>query len=423
MPVLTLYFGGSSQGFDQAGDNAIVDAYNKSNQHGPAAFFPGPGSVDPSIYVSSHYFTMGVGSLRPDKKVVIPGQEPVHISVGNNRTDHKTYNNAGMHGKGWNRNVYYAVNIIRDFLSKSNDTWTINCAGHSRGSITIMMLLNDMFYEHVPPAFHKSYEMQKADTKKDKYTGKLSGTAGKKAFEAFYRNRLAAIWDNRMAKSGAGQYGLTMLDDIKKCEKKINAINCWLFDPVAGPYQGGTNRKQCFPNHKLIERVRVLRMESGGGFGALSTKIGEFPTSHWSFLSGEQIRSLRIFTPRERLVIPMPGHHGSAVGEKWPIGGDTPVQHLLGETYLVSFLSTCGTVFAPGFRKRGTDHILAAYQKLFDEHNTERGAGGIGDNRAKLHEDHHKKTGYVSGYINSDHHCLAAAFQRKINAIRVRARR
>lgn len=433
MTVLTMYFAGSAHGLDADIDNdTMVEAFNKTL--GPKVFIPGPGGLPPKIYVSQHYYSIA------DTYFSSIGVRGHDIAVGENITSTGVALKRAATGKGWNRSVWYAINIIADYLRSDDvDSLKINIVGHSRGSIAVIMLLNDIFHEHLHP---QRYTM--ANPKNYRRFGLALGKkewerGSKSRFKDWYKTRLRSIWRNRLGAEEANR-GLDAIDDIKSHENKIESINAFLFDPVAGINQGCTSRKQDFPDHPKIKRVRVLRMEHGSKI--LSTHMPLFPG--FVMLSGEKNRNLDVFTHRERLVIPLPGSHGAGLSfdiqkkDKKFLRSTTILgitieleitlkkahasknsnQVYIGTSYMVGLLAACGTHFSPGFEAKWGGNpgvILNLYNLLKGKYEetlpTGGGAintiGGVSTTRRDIHK-HHTQHGYLGGYVNAHHRFLAS---------------
>ena len=390
--ILTLYFAGSGHGLDHK-DDTMVEAYKRTK--GAALFFPGPGGSDTNIYRKN----IGAFGL-------------VKFSDGaigkNTKSDGKlaSAQKRAATGKGWNRNVWYALKEIATYLATNKGNVTLNFAGHSRGSITIIMLLNDLFHQHVPVQMQNSFEI--ASTVKGTKT--YSNRAQKDAkFDDWYKLRLKKIFTDRMGSDKDAEEGIRYLEVI--CSNK-NRLSCnvWLFDPVGGLNQGNSTRKQEFPEHAQIKRVRVMRMEQGGVGGTLSTNMPTFKGKHnWVFLDGTRSRNLATFEDVERLVIPMPGTHGAGLSLN---GGLTGNQQYIGTGYMISLLEKCGTQFDDGFKKKyGIQHIVHdCYDQLYsDFYNIAPGKGdnGWGKARQAIHT-HHKVDqngiGHYAGNAVNAHH-------------------
>lgn len=391
--VLTLYFAGSGHGKEHT-DDAIVDAYKKTT--GPKVFFPGPGGADTNIYSQNTGF-------------IDDSQERV---IGQNYKS-STFSSAkkrGATGKGWNRNVWYALRHICDFLKKKQGNVTLNFAGHSRGSITIIMLLNDILHENVPLSQRQGFEIASLKTGTKTFDGDDDTFAG------WYEERLKKTFAKRMGSDRDAEEGIHYLKYI--CARKDRLeCNVWLFDPVGGLNQGHSTRKQEFPEHPIIKRARVMRMETGGAGGTLSTNMPTFKGKHnWVFLSGDKKFDLTQFKTTERLVIPMPGSHGAGLSENVQTGffvrkrnkgkPKTAMQRYIGRSYMVSMLRACGTTFARDFDHAGDSWTTKAYyDALMEEFIDEKPEGG----RKAIHAHHSfngKKGSYLGGAVNAHHRYL-----------------
>lgn len=396
MPVLTLYFAGSGHGLGSEKDNedTLVDAFNHTR--GPKALFPGPGGADPNIYVSGDFSGLYGRSL---------GYEPTdgrNLIVGQNfKKKSWRWSSAqkrGGTGKGWNMSAHYALRIIANYL-KSGQRLTLNLCGHSRGSITIIMLLNDMFYQHLSPdSFTMAGTVKGVKTFTQKEAPDWNTMDEGQEFNDWYEKRLKTIWKSRLNKDAANA-GLEALHVIKKRQGQIAEVNAWMFDPVAGLNQGNTSRKQDFPDHPLIKRVRVLRMEHGGIAGGLSTNMPTFPG--WAFLDGRKTRNLSAYMNSERLVIPLPGSHGSGLSAN---KGASLREQFIGTSLMTGFLTACGTDLGDFAAKWGdpTRMRLIYDQLLAMNLGNLPGSGEMNSARAKIHA-HHTRAGYAGNAINADH--------------------
>ena len=383
--IATLYFAGSGHGKEHQ-DDAIVDAYNLTT--GPAVFFPGPGGKDTSIYSKN--------------SVVGSGREAV---LGQNYKS-STFSSAtkrGMTGKGWNRNIWFALQYIAGLIQNNPGQITINFAGHSRGSITIIMLLNDILHEHVPVSEQAGFEIASTITGTKTY-GDRSGS-----FNDWYENRLHKTFTKRMGSSEDADLGIQYLRTV--CANKARLeFNVWMFDPVGGLNQGHSSRKQEFPEHDKIKRVRVMRMETGGAGGTLSTNMPTFRgRPGWEFLGGDRKRNLNQYAQKERLVIPMPGTHGAGLSHN---GGDSEMQQYIGRSYMVGLLRACGTTFEDDlFGTSDSRFVKRNYDMLMAQFKDKKPEGG----RKNMHYHHtfetvgftRKTVGtYLGGAVNAHHRYL-----------------
>lgn len=408
MTVLTLYFAGSGHGIDKGiDDDSMVEAYNQTM--GRKAFFPGPGG-DPRIYVAGFDGEQLRRQLNVDKG--LPSDEHGTLFGYNAKISGPgVRGKRGLTGKGWDRSVWFALNLLAAQLKSGDGRLTLNLVGHSRGSITIIMLLNDMFFEHTGQGLGDAgrFRFNEAGVHAEwKGAGQGQGGAG---FGAWYRKQLEAVWLRRMGTTAAlsrrlAKQGIAALETIKQHQGEVDAINAWLFDPVAGINEGAGSRKQQFPAHPLIKRVRVLRMEEGGAGGLLSTNMPTFPG--WSFLDGlHGPRNLAVFADHERFVIPLPGSHGAGLSINLAKGvaNETREQWYIGTSYMVHLLQACGTQFQAGFVERwhNDNLMLAAYNTLFSrfEH-VSAGHGELNPARGHIH-GHHTPEGYVVDAVNAHH--------------------
>ena len=403
--ILTLYFAGSGHGLEHNDDSMVV-AYKKTV--GPKMFFPGPGGKDNTIYRMGFIDTTNMFS---DDKIVRTNTTGSGIDQKRSAT-----------GKGWNRNVWYALEAIADYVEVNEGAAvSLNFAGHSRGSITIIMLLNDLFHEHVPPMKRRNYTV--ASTVKGTKTFK----GPQNEFGDWYENRLQKLFAKRMGSNEDAELGLEYLKRIAS-EKHRLRINVFLFDPVGGLNQGDSSRKQEFPGHiQEIKRVRILRMEQGGAGGTLSTNMPVFAKSdNWTFLSGVFPRSLSHYGASERLVIPLPGTHGAGLSfneyDHKLNRYASELQRYIGTSYMVGLLSACGTRFENGFVDRYNDPrtMKSCYDQLYEEFvNVAPGTddNGWGVDRSRIHKHHTgfttfmgKKKVFVGRYagnaVNSHHRYL-----------------
>jgi len=401
MAVITFYFAGSGHGIDHdLNDDSLVEAYN--NTRGTKAFFPGPGGT-PNIYASG--FDLFALKSRFGKDIQDPQSKALGSLIAYN-TKIKEYGSKSkrsMGGKGWNRNVWYALNLIAAALLEGVAPLTLNVVGHSRRSITVIMLLNDMFYRQT--GRNRPFKIASAKVK-DTWKQKKGG------FAQWYLRQIEAVWQRRMGANSAkgsrlARQGVVAMQTIEGHQAAIAGVNAWLYDPVAGKSEALTNRKQEFPTHPLIKRVRVLRMEQGGMAGGLSSGMPTFPG--WDFLDGNVPRNLRIFENTERYVIPMPGSHGAGLSKNIKKGRPTTMpQWYIGTSYMVGLLRACGTSFAAGYPEQWNDEslILQGYDLLLDKYrNVMPGKGDVGRDRRNIHH-HHTKGGYAGNAVNADHRFL-----------------
>jgi hypothetical protein len=409
MTVLTMYFAGSGHGIDKSiDDDSMVEAYNQTM--GCKAFFPGPGG-DPRIYVAGFDGELLRRQLNVGKELA-SDEHGTLFGYNAKLSERGVKAKRALTGKGWDRNVWFALNLLAAQLKSDGGRLTLNLVGHSRGSITVIMLLNDMFFEHVGQGLGAG---QRFSFKEAGVHAQYKATgAGNAGFGAWYRKQLEAVWLRRMGTSAAlsrrlAKQGIAALETVKQHQGNFDAINAWLFDPVAGVNEGASSRKQQFPAHPLIKRVRVLRMEQGGAGGLLSTNMPTFPG--WSFLDGlHGPRNLAAFQDRERCVIPLPGSHGSGlsinIDEKKGVGVQTREQWYIGTSYMVHLLAACGTQFEPGFVERWHHEnlLLAAYNTLFDRfQHVPAGHGELNPARGRIHHAHHTPEGYVVDAVNAHH--------------------
>ena len=408
MGVVTFFFAGTGHGIDRDfDDDSLVETYNKCT--GKKAFFPGPGAT-PGIYASG----FDLGTLRPLFGRDVEGPESTERGslIGYNTKIKESGSKAkrSLGGKGWDRNVWYALNLIAAELASTNDQITLNLVGHSRGSITVIMLLNDMFYEHT--GMHLKLKGNRGAFKLNEAGVKDTWSPKKGDFGNWYLKQIEAVWKRRLGRTDVigeklAKRGVEALQTIKENQGKFACINAWLYDPVAGKSSALTSRKQEFPPHPLIKRVRVLRMEQGGMGGALSSGMPTF--GGWAFLDGTQTKNLRIFSDNERLVIPLPGTHGAGLSLNIKHGkATTRPQWYIGTSYMVGLLQACGTKFEEGFPEFWTNTLLllTAYDLLLEAYrNVLPGKGDVGKDRAKIHT-HHTAAGYAGGVVNADHRYL-----------------
>lgn len=384
MNLITLYFAGSGQGLSSE-DNTIVDAYRKTN--GCAMFLPGPGGKDPNVY-QKNFPIIGGNSSQSDV-----GQNTKSTGAFTGKASKRK-----LTGKGWNRNVFFALEAIADYLDRIGGPVTINIAGHSRGSITVIMLLNDILHEH------PSSEYTIASTIKGVKTYKKND---KRDFNEWYESRLKKIWSSRMSDSGDAEYGIECLKVVMGSKNRL-AINVFLFDPVGGLNQGCSSRKQDFPNHNCVKRARVLRMETGGAGGTLSSNMPKF--EGWHFLTGEHPEDLGRHSQTERYLIPLPGSHGSGLDSN---KGKTVCQRYIGTSYMLGLLRASGTEYEAGYTETfgQLDKLYDAYNQLYKENlHIAPGSQDMGKgvtNRRNIHTHHtidKKGSGTYKGDAINGHH-------------------
>lgn len=386
-----MYFAGTGHDLSHdIDDDAMVWAYN--NTAPPKAFFAGPGKTK----VVTH---MGVRTT--DEETT-----KVHGGEGNIAT-----------GKGWNRNVWHALKLIRLYLEDTGENIIINMVGHSRGSITVIMLLNDLFFLDNPANVAKytsgGYTISK--TRPGKHSFK--GTTGE-GFVDWYKETIKSVWAKRLGNADLAEEGISWIDTIIANKSRIASVNAYLFDPVAGPTQGGSTRKQELPSHAKIKRVRVLRMEHGGA--ALNANMPEF--KGWVFRSGSTASDLFVIAEGSKDVIPLPGSHGAGLSANVEKGqATTAYVRYVGTSYMLKFLETCGTTFIVGntyFGDKG--RMLFAYNQLYAEY-IHKEIPDIDRRRIHSHhtfsEERHRalKIGsYVGHAINAHHKHL---LDLKINPV------
>lgn len=385
MSVVTLYFAGSGHGLSSE-DDTIVDAYKKTK--GAAMFLPGPGGKDANVYKKN--FPVG---LNLDNS---------HSSTGDkNAKSTGIFSSAFKRkstGKGWNRNVFFALEAIADYLDRRAEHVTLNFAGHSRGSITVIMLLNDILHEHPSSKFTIASTIKGVKT----YTQN-----DKRDFDDWYESRLEKLWSSRMGNSEEAAYGIDCLQTVMAAKNRLS-INLFLFDPVGGLNQGKSSRKQEFPNHPCIERARVLRMETGGVVGTLSTHMPKF--EGWYFLTGQHSKNLGLHSNHERYLIPLPGQHGAGLSSN---SGKTDCQRYIGTSYMLGLLKESGTEFEQGFAEPFglVDKLAKNYDELYEK-NLDVAPGSkdsvMGSNARKDIHTHHTvdKDGfgsYLGEAVNAHH--------------------
>lgn len=423
MSIVTFFFAGTGHGIDHdLDDDSLVKTYNKTK--GKKAFFPGPGG-SPNIYASG----FDMQALRAHfGNVQGPESESRGSLIGYNARIREigSKRKRQLGGKGWDRNVWYALNLIATELINESQL-TLNLVGHSRGSITIIMLLNDMFYEHtgMHKLLNENTVMNKPDSsrgnnkfvfKEGPVRAEWTPTSKQGDFGKWYLKQIEAVWQRRMglnASTGGklAKRGIEALMTIKKHQKNFDAINAWLYDPVAGFCEGASSRKQEFPYHPSIKRVRVLRMEQGGSCGGLSTHMPIF--KDWTFLDGSKPRDLSVFSESERMVIPLPGSHGSGLSKninKKDLKPTTLPQWYIGTSYMVGLLQACGSEFEEGYAQEWNNreimlkHYYSLYEKFVGENPERRTL--LGQSRAKIHTHHTKKDGYLGNAVNGHHRYL-----------------
>ena len=360
----------------------MVKAFKATNAY--KAFFPGPGGADPTIYSGQN------ASAAPEGKG--SSVKPGLFSSATKR---------GITGKGWNRNTWYAIKILGEFSQERPAGFRLNLVGHSRGSINVIMLLNDLFFQSATP-LDKKFTV--ASTIRG--TKSIDGDqVGSPEWIKFYEKRLRTIWAARMGTDEAAAEGIEHLASIRD-QDHLKAINVFLFDPVAGVNQGNTSRKQDFPDNVKINQARVLRMEQGGAGGGLSTNMPLFPG--WEFLNGTHSRDLLAGVGgRERVVIPLPGSHGAGISANE--NAATIANRYIGTSYMLSMLSQNGTRFAEFGDWAQPSILLSCYNKLMAAYqNILPGSGELGHSRRDIHT-HHTADGYDGGFINAHHRFLSVS--------------
>ncbi|MEO1679767.1 MAG: hypothetical protein AAFU80_16620 [Pseudomonadota bacterium] len=373
--VLTLYFGGTSQGYNdnlqidyKTVDNALVEAFEGTI--GAKMFIPGPAAPDPQIYQIGFGGATGYNGF--------PEVKGSNVKPGASARKGRGV----VAGLGWHRSVWYALQGIRDYLDeKDGQRVTINIAGHSRGSITVIMMLNDIFHSVLADQANFSIAYPKKGSSTFETRSRAKNNMN---FSEWYDYKLEKLWTKHMGYVHTAQEGIQNINEIVARLNDLS-FNIWLFDPVGGPNGGGTSRKQSMPDHASIKRVRVLRMESGGAF--LSDNLPELKSKGYTYLAGNQTKNLELYRNRERFVIPLPGSHGAGVGSN---KGDTEKQKYIGMSYMVDLLYRSGTVFNNDFRQKLNDRrtMFSYYTELYDEFkNKGPGLANGGLTRHNLHAD------------------------------------
>lgn len=215
METITFFFAGSGHGLDYEDDN-VVRAFKHTN--GPKAFFPGPGGGDPVIYV-------GFAGDRNWNPIAVSAKSTGWLSSAKKRS---------ATGKGWNRNVLAAVVCLARFITAKGAV-RLNLVGHSRGSISIIMLLNDLF-------FQSSHGIGQGATGNFTVAGTKFGTksisrdAERPEFDKWYEDRLRKIWTSRASAADAteGIQCLTIIRNAQNWGGGLSEINVFMFDPVGG---------------------------------------------------------------------------------------------------------------------------------------------------------------------------------------------
>ncbi|MEO1679604.1 MAG: hypothetical protein AAFU80_15790 [Pseudomonadota bacterium] len=337
--VLTLYFGGSGQGLDKR--TTLLEAYK--NTMGPAAFFPGPGAANTESQRKNLFGTDEV-SLGKNKKKALMKKNCAALRK--------------LTGDGWNRTVCQALALIFEFiLDRGPNKVTINVAGHSRGSITIIMLMNDIFRTTVG-AKGGNFSIQNPGD-----SGKVSFDPKKEDFDENYKKQLQMVFKRRTGSAQCAKEAVEAMEMIAEYSSRLE-VNIFMFDPVAGTKQAETSRKKELPNHSSIRNVRVLRMESGGVFGTLSTGMPKFKSQGFIFLGGDKIVNLNDVDSGERYLIPMAGMHGECLLPEFE-------DHFyVGKSYVSGFLSKCGTKFASDWIKPLSEpsRLKKCYKRIYAKH-------------------------------------------------------
>lgn len=349
MTTATFFFAGSSHGLDYK-DDSMGYAYMGVKEN--RAYFPGPGG-SPEIFVGDDLYKMVGRQVRANhrqfglnrqwgniKASTISGQKLYEIGKNYISGRGGIRRNRAAGGKGWNRNAWFAVQLIYTLLKTAPDDITINMVGHSRGSITIIMLLNDIF------AF-----LDRSNSLKGPY--KIGDLSRVKNFQKVvvadrrqYERRLKNTWKQRF-KSGINTEGsVDLLNEIRTELLTPNpkiTFNAWLFDPVAGPFLGNTTRKLHFPLHRQIKRVRVLRMLNVPKLDLLSNNLPPFDPPNWELCDNKMAKDLWAdVIGEERLLIPMVGSHGAGLSTN---KGKTTTIRNIGTDLMLRFLTSCGTIF------------------------------------------------------------------------------
>ena len=205
--VLTLYFGGSGQGLDKS--TALSEAYKATS--GPTVWLPGPGGSDPNVYLKNMGNSTSIGKYYNSD---MPKQAAVRATFG----------------QGWNISAYYALWAINKFATvNSGGQLVVNMAGHSRGSVTIIMLLNDIFRTSVGTSAQKfkikgdgTHSFKSSDNDED----------GLK-FESWYYKTMEQIYKSRMQSADAGKDAVDFMANLASNQTRMQ-FNAWLFDPVGG---------------------------------------------------------------------------------------------------------------------------------------------------------------------------------------------
>ncbi|MBL0716620.1 MAG: hypothetical protein JJV89_01105 [Desulfosarcina sp.] len=401
MKVATFYFPGTSHGLKYK-DDTLGDAFlGTSNRK---AYFAGPGGKPPTTYVNwqiandvdklyaienseiknnsasnytdaSEYY--GIYQMKKDKwKTEIYRGEKLE-AIGSNilGSDHWTKStraNRQIRGKGWNRNAWFAIQLIYTLLKTTKPgKLRLNMVGHSRGSITIIMLLNDIF-AYIEESHDDEYLRDKLAARRDnmfstvKRSRKPKGgkyivgdfDSAKKHWEKLqlthrytltnrteYDNFLKMVYHYRISEKYNPEGAIELLKYIRKNIKKIE-FNIYLNDPCAGVKQGVATRKLFIPEHESIKHIRLIRMMQDYNLtlnDALppirkdgNWKLCDAHSSPINILSSD-MREL----PRY-LEIPMVGSHGAAVGGN---GGDSIHERDVGGDLLLRFLLSLGTKF------------------------------------------------------------------------------
>ena len=370
---LTLYFAGSGHGAS-SGDDSVVEAYQETN--GPAVLFPGPGSKDTTI----HKKQVGMTFLS-DARNRKTGWRQIGSSLKRSAT-----------GKGWHENTYHALKAIREYLEENLENKTVNIAGHSRGSITVIMLLNDVLHQHAPIEHQVLMSIQGPRSGKEEMVRRSESD-----YAEWYKKRVSSLWKSRCGLENETD-GTDLLEAVAGFKDHVK-FNIFLFDPVAGSSQGNTGRKLEMPDHPCIHRVRVLRMEGGGMMGGLSKNLPRF--RGFQMMDGNHPVDLSLYNDREMLIIPLPGSHGAGLSHnQWK----THNQQYIGTSYMIGFLNEAGTDLDEGWTWNfGRELIMRdSYSALYESFKNVAPEGV----RKEIHKHHSKTDGqwsYAGNAINAHH--------------------
>jgi hypothetical protein len=350
---LTLCFGGTGHNIKTASwEDKLISMFCKIDPTNYCAFHPGPGCAGSHIYANKLLHDL-LPLKQPGETYDIE-QTKFGVTAGMNkheikriRTTAATAKKLGtatpkklgtayktdfrlpklsqvdgsFWGAGWYQNINYALQIIYECYTQLKPTTTnkltVNLIGHSRGSITAIMLMNDIIINKLLPTYRPKTMAAMTHGKRTAMVHRVKYRDQTKDgnYRTWYINNRHGIWRNKL-KNRDAVTGVIALTTIQNNIDKID-FNLYLNDPVAG---GGLSRDDTDAKRELyiedpIKHVRVILSEHGGSM--LNGNIWRATTktpSPYKFVDYKTERDVNDYSAPKKYVIPMPGSHGAALG-------------------------------------------------------------------------------------------------------------